>query len=554
MSSSSMSAPDTFAQSMFCLKRGGTLVTCGSTTGINCEINLFQLYQQQLRLIGSFGCSIRNLGDALRRWPTASLEPVIDSRIALDEIDAALARMESRQRLRQDHRDAVNRKVGDRPRRSKAKRRQGDHDAYRAEIQKQRGAARRLAREKAAEAGGEPPASCGIAACAAFGGRAGSFSLRLVADGAPGKDAYAAAGRVLRLAGPLTREHRLARANIAGAFPEMAPAERARILSQAWDHLGRASVEYAFLDDLVAAFDPDQNGKGAVTFVGLDQVFALRDGGRPSIMFAAHIGNWELPAALGAKMGLEVAAHCLLANPNVAAEMERRRRFIKKLVVSKKGAALQVARALRRGEHVGIIVDQRIAHGQKIAFLGRPSLSNPLVGVLARMFDLPVHPTCRAIRRPGGRFMVEADPGARSSPRRHGSGGRRRRQCRRPRPCRAVDPRGSRAMAVDARSLADVSYNAPHRGLRRLRPRDPLHPHPREALLDCLALQTLIEPPSRARADGSEAVASWLLVSSNGRHQLQLPPAGPITRWVVCARPKARGRAQSFFFWSPRSP
>ena len=26
--------PDTFAQSMFCLKRGGTLVTCGSTTGI----------------------------------------------------------------------------------------------------------------------------------------------------------------------------------------------------------------------------------------------------------------------------------------------------------------------------------------------------------------------------------------------------------------------------------------------------------------------------------------------------------------------------------------
>ncbi len=59
--------PDTFAQSMFCLKRGGTLVTCGSTTGINCEINLFQLYQQQLRLIGSFGCSIRNLRRCARQ-------------------------------------------------------------------------------------------------------------------------------------------------------------------------------------------------------------------------------------------------------------------------------------------------------------------------------------------------------------------------------------------------------------------------------------------------------------------------------------------------------
>ena len=88
--------PDTFAQSMFCLKRGGTLVTCGSTTGINCEINLFQLYQQQLRLIGSFGCSIRNLGDALRKMADGVVSPVIDSVIALDEIDDALARMEQR--------------------------------------------------------------------------------------------------------------------------------------------------------------------------------------------------------------------------------------------------------------------------------------------------------------------------------------------------------------------------------------------------------------------------------------------------------------------------
>jgi alcohol dehydrogenase len=88
--------PDTFAQSMFCLRRGGTLVTCGSTTGINCEINLFQLYQQQLRLIGSFGCSIRNLVDSLAKMRSGAVAPVIDSVIALDGIDAALARMEAR--------------------------------------------------------------------------------------------------------------------------------------------------------------------------------------------------------------------------------------------------------------------------------------------------------------------------------------------------------------------------------------------------------------------------------------------------------------------------
>ncbi len=63
--------PDTFQQSKFCMKRGGTLVTCGSTTGVSSEINLFQLYQQQLRLIGSFGCSIRNLRDSLTKMAAA---------------------------------------------------------------------------------------------------------------------------------------------------------------------------------------------------------------------------------------------------------------------------------------------------------------------------------------------------------------------------------------------------------------------------------------------------------------------------------------------------
>ena len=46
---------DTFAGSMLCLKRGGRLVTCGSTSGVSTEMNLMMLFQQQLKLLGSFG-------------------------------------------------------------------------------------------------------------------------------------------------------------------------------------------------------------------------------------------------------------------------------------------------------------------------------------------------------------------------------------------------------------------------------------------------------------------------------------------------------------------
>jgi alcohol dehydrogenase len=82
---------------MFCLKRGGVLVTCGSTTGVSSEINLFQLYQQQLRLIGSFGCTIENLRRSLVKMAEGIARPVIDSTVKLDDIDGALHRLESRQ-------------------------------------------------------------------------------------------------------------------------------------------------------------------------------------------------------------------------------------------------------------------------------------------------------------------------------------------------------------------------------------------------------------------------------------------------------------------------
>jgi alcohol dehydrogenase len=88
---------DTWAGSMLCLKRGGRLVTCGSTSGISTEMNLMQLFQQQIRIFGSFGCSMRNMEDAMRKMAAGIVAPVIDREIGLDGIGEALERMENRQ-------------------------------------------------------------------------------------------------------------------------------------------------------------------------------------------------------------------------------------------------------------------------------------------------------------------------------------------------------------------------------------------------------------------------------------------------------------------------
>lgn len=87
---------DTWAGSLFSLRRGGRLVTCGSTTGITAEINLMQLFQQQYRIFGSFGCSIRNVADALAKMGEGTARPVIDTLITLERIAEGLERLESR--------------------------------------------------------------------------------------------------------------------------------------------------------------------------------------------------------------------------------------------------------------------------------------------------------------------------------------------------------------------------------------------------------------------------------------------------------------------------
>lgn len=87
---------DTWAGSMLCLKRGGRLVTCGSTSGVSTSMNLMQLFQQQLKIFGSFGCRMENMADAMQKMAQGIVHPVVDTIVDFDDIGTALERMESR--------------------------------------------------------------------------------------------------------------------------------------------------------------------------------------------------------------------------------------------------------------------------------------------------------------------------------------------------------------------------------------------------------------------------------------------------------------------------
>lgn len=87
---------DTFNGSLLALKRGGRLVTCGSTSGPTATINLMQLFQQQYRIIGSFGASMRNIRESLAKM-AQGITPVIDTQTPLAGFEHGLAKLQGRQ-------------------------------------------------------------------------------------------------------------------------------------------------------------------------------------------------------------------------------------------------------------------------------------------------------------------------------------------------------------------------------------------------------------------------------------------------------------------------
>ena len=86
---------ETWNGSLLCLKRGGRLVTCGSTSGVSTTMNLMQLFQQQYRITGSFGCRMENIAQSLGKM-AAGMKPVLDTVLPVAEFSRGLEKLETR--------------------------------------------------------------------------------------------------------------------------------------------------------------------------------------------------------------------------------------------------------------------------------------------------------------------------------------------------------------------------------------------------------------------------------------------------------------------------
>ena len=214
---------------------------------------------------------------------------------------------------------------------------------------------------------------------------------------------------ITRGIGPLLPAHRIGRANLRAAFPERDPAWIEATLRGAWDNLGRVVGEYVHLGR-IWDFDPAHPNTGRILTDAEPLFNALLHDGKPALCFAAHLGNWELPAIAAAAHGLPSAVvYRMPNNKAVAKEIARiRAPLMGRLIRTRAQAALEMAAALQAGEHLGMLTDQHFSRGVDVTFFGRRCKANPSIARLARRFDCPVVGV-RVIRLPGRRFRIEAE-------------------------------------------------------------------------------------------------------------------------------------------------
>lgn len=87
----------TWDESLKSLKSGGTLVTCGATTGPNVGIDLRHLFARQLSLLGSYMGSMGDLHEVLKHVFAGRLKPVVDRTFLLSELRSAHEYLEKSQ-------------------------------------------------------------------------------------------------------------------------------------------------------------------------------------------------------------------------------------------------------------------------------------------------------------------------------------------------------------------------------------------------------------------------------------------------------------------------
>ncbi len=204
------------------------------------------------------------------------------------------------------------------------------------------------------------------------------------------------------------RLRRVGMRNLEMAFPEKTKAARRRILRAMFSGLGRQLTEFCRLPKYTR-----QNVSEVAVYDGFENFAAARARGKGVLFLTAHLGGWELGSFVHSLHGnpLHVVIR-ELDNPLVDRMVRRYRTLHGNDTFDKDDFARGLLAAMKKGETVGILMDQNMTppQGVFVDFMGSLACTASGVARVALRTDAAVIPAFTLWDRELRKFRIRFDP------------------------------------------------------------------------------------------------------------------------------------------------
>lgn len=211
-----------------------------------------------------------------------------------------------------------------------------------------------------------------------------------------------------RIVSPLAGWDRRIRDNLAHVCPELPEDEVRRIVRAVPDNAGRTLIEmYSAAEFSRRVEDTPISGPGA------EALLAAVAAGGPILLVTGHYGNYLVPRAALAKLGVPLGAlYRPMSNPHFnehyAAAMADAEAPI--FPATRRGL-VEMIRFLARGNTLGVLTDIYVSGGAPVTFFGKPARTSTAVAEWALKYGARIFPIYGR-RRDGGldfNLIVDAE-------------------------------------------------------------------------------------------------------------------------------------------------
>jgi Kdo2-lipid IVA lauroyltransferase/acyltransferase len=199
--------------------------------------------------------------------------------------------------------------------------------------------------------------------------------------------ASAFGGWLLRTLGPRFPVHQIALKNLSTVFPNHTNAQNQVISHKMWENWGRVAAEYCHLPYF-------QKNVENIQIYGQEVIHELKQNKTGALFFSAHFSHFQMISIAAERLGLSLSQFSRLSkNPYVYRGMHFfQSQVTKKVLIKNDVGTLQMARALKKKEHILILTDQKAQKGANIPLLGHLCETGFFAARFAQKFHCPLIP------------------------------------------------------------------------------------------------------------------------------------------------------------------